>query len=302
MAMEKNLSALIKVVETGNLTMAAEQIGLAQPSLTKRLKQLEEEYDALLFERRPHGMVPTDFGRTLYRHAKRIEQEHLQAIEAIAARKSGHLDILRVGAGPIVRSYLMRSLIEALKKEFSGLRFEFREDVHMRNLPLLRNGDLDVVFGAVSESADMEGIRTYKMATLTLGVLAHESHPLFKRRSVLASDLIEVPWIHHADDGVAGDMIGGYYARHGYTVPPFSIRTTSLEFGMELVASNGYVMPAAAELTGAFQPFGIKALPLTDSIDHFPIGAYVRKSSLAFPAILRLIELAESLAVGGLNR
>lgn len=294
--MDRNLYALIKVVETGNLSAAAEEIGLAQPSLSKRLKQLEEEYQTKLFERHPHGMVPTEFGNTLFLHAKKIQQQHLQADEAINAKKAGKLDIIRVGAGPVVRSYLMRPLIDELRKEYLDIRFEFREEVHIRNMPFLKNGELDVVFGAVSGDEELGEIESFQMATLTLGMLAHESHSLFKKKTVTAKDLLDIPWVHHSDDGVAGKMIEGYYARNGLLVPKSSVRTTSLEFGMELVSTSAHIMPAAIELTRAFQSFGIKSLPLAEPIDHFPIGAYVRRSSLSFPAIHRLIQIATKLA------
>lgn len=302
MAMDKNLLAFIKVIESGNLTRAAEQVGLAQPSLTKRLKLLEEEYGTKLFERRPHGMVPTEFGNTLYQHAKRIEQQHLQAAEAISARRSGHLDIIRVGAGPVIRSYFMRPLYEALREEFSGLRLEFRNDVHLRNLPFLRNGQLDIVFGAIADDREEDGIETFPIVNSTLGMLAHEHHPLFKKKSINAHDLVEVPWIHYSDGGLASKMVQGYYTRHGLKAPDYEVKTTSLEFGLEMVSSEKFIMPATIELTNAFKLLRIEALPLEEPIDRFPIGAYVRTSSLQFPAVRRLIELAENLgAVGNMH-
>jgi len=76
MAMDRNLVAFLRVYEEGNLSIAADKIGLAQPSLTKRLKILEEEHQVLLFDRVPHGMVPTEFGHSLYLYASQIEQKH----------------------------------------------------------------------------------------------------------------------------------------------------------------------------------------------------------------------------------
>lgn len=293
--MDRNLLALIKVIETGNLTLAAEKIGLAQPSLTKRLKLLESEYRTKLFERRPHGMVPTEFGSVLYEHAKRIQQHHLQAAETIAAKKSGHLDVIRVGAGPVIRSYFMRPLYEALREEFEGIRLEFRNDVHLRNLPFLRNGELDVVFGAIADDKAEDGIETFPIVSSTLGVLAHRNHILFQKKSINAHDLVPVPWIHYSDGGLATKLIEAYYVRHGLSSPKFEVKTTSLEFGLELVSSGRFIMPATVELTEAFKSLEIEALPMEEPIDRFPIGAYVRTSSLQFPVVKRLIELAENL-------
>jgi len=129
----------------------------------------------------------------------------------------------------------MRELNERLGTEFPETRLEFREDVHARNLPFLRNGELDVVFGAVSDGHDLEGIETTEITVLTLGVLAQEDHPLFKKKVISAKDLISVPWVDHSDESVAGKMIDGFYARHGLKTPQAAIKTTSLEFGIDLV-------------------------------------------------------------------
>lgn len=50
--MDRNLRAFMAIADEKTLTGAAQRIGLAQPSLTKRLAQLEHFYDCALLDRK----------------------------------------------------------------------------------------------------------------------------------------------------------------------------------------------------------------------------------------------------------
>ena len=69
------LRDLLAVVETGSLRAAARQLGLTQPSLTKSLRQLEEQTALALVVRSKHGVTLTSAGQRLVEHARAIESE-----------------------------------------------------------------------------------------------------------------------------------------------------------------------------------------------------------------------------------
>lgn len=293
MAIDRNLAAFIAVVEQGNVSAAAHAIGLAQPSLTKRLKLLEQEYGAALFERLPRGMAPTAIGRLLYDHAKRIEQGHLQAREAVRAARSDHLEVLRVGAGPLFRRAYLAEAFQQLRQEFPDTRLELTGDVHLRNLPRLRQGELDLVFGAVVADVTENDIETHAVGRVRLGALAHRDHALASGGPVRAPDLAAIDWVLYSNDPETTSMVRGFFIRHGIAPPAFAVTTSSYEFGLSLVATGHYVMPAPEELDASFAPLGLKSLPLSEPIDTFPAGVYVRRASLGYPVVARLIDLVK---------
>ena len=63
--MDRNVRAFLAVAPAGNLTVAADRIGLTQPALTKTIRRIEEDYDAVLFERTSRGMNLTPAGERL---------------------------------------------------------------------------------------------------------------------------------------------------------------------------------------------------------------------------------------------
>lgn len=296
MGIDKNLLALIHVVEMGNLTAAADKIGLAQPSLTKRLKSLEYEYGAPLFQRLPHGMEPTDIGSTLYDHAKRIQRQYLQAMEAVKAKKIGEIDTIRIGAGPFFRSYYMRPLFEELRKKFPYLKLEFRVDVHMRNLPVLMNGELDVVFGALADDPSNDELHTFPVSSLDLGALVHASHPLAGKRPQHYSVLLDYPWVIYSEDPLTEQMVNSFFVRQGLRSPKFEVVTTSFEFCLDLVANGKFITPAACQLANTYANRGVKLIDIQPSIDRFPIGGYIRRSSLDLVVFQEMIRIVEKFA------
>lgn len=293
--MEKNLLSFLTIARLGNITASAEQLRVAQPSLTKRLRLLEEKYQVVLFERHPRGMTLTRAGKRLYEYASKIEYTYLQAREAVEATKNESLEVLSIGAGPLFMRADFASVIESLRQEFPETNIHVRADVHTRNVPLLKLGELDVVLGALVVDMMDDSILFEPLSKVQLGALARQDHKILKRELITAADLSQVPWMLYSDDDSTATMVRGYFLRNGVRPPDFSIQTTSYEFALKLLASSEYLMPAPIQLNALFEPLGLKALPLQEEIDHFQTGAYVRKSLSSFSIVKRLLEYVKAL-------
>ena len=68
----KQLEYVIKVAECGSITQAAEQLFVSQPSLTKSIMSLEEEYRVSLFVRKHRGVELTNEGKNFIYYAKSV--------------------------------------------------------------------------------------------------------------------------------------------------------------------------------------------------------------------------------------
>ena len=79
----QNLQAFLLVAETGSFSLAAEQLHLTQPAVSKRVAQLEEQLDGKLFDRIGRNIGLTEAGKALLPHAKRIQQELRLAVQSV---------------------------------------------------------------------------------------------------------------------------------------------------------------------------------------------------------------------------
>ena len=69
---DKELLYLLTIAEYGNITRAANELFISQPSLSESLSKVEQEFGTPIFHRELTGLVPTDFGTHYLETAKKI--------------------------------------------------------------------------------------------------------------------------------------------------------------------------------------------------------------------------------------
>ena len=106
------LRIFLSVAQSRTLTAASKQLDLAQPSVSKQLVALEESVGARLFVRLPSGMVLTDAGRVLLRHAQSLLREVNEAEAGLREFATGRPPIVRVaGLHSVIKALLPGALI-----------------------------------------------------------------------------------------------------------------------------------------------------------------------------------------------
>ncbi|MFK7891114.1 MAG: LysR family transcriptional regulator [Granulosicoccus sp.] len=290
--MDKNLKAFICVAEAENLSMAAHALGLTQPSITKRVHNLEAEVGSQLFERHRRGMTLTDTGKRFLLHAKRIEREFLQAREEIRSRENAGLDVLRIGAGPLFHLRYVATVFAMLNKEFPLLRLNLSTDTNEGNLPRLLAGELDIVLGVIDYPASDNGLCAYPMTTVEQGIIL--KHEAVGDKLMLTSDAIEgISWILYSDDKNNEDMLQRYFTDNSLGVPRIAVRTSSFTTGLHLVQSGGYAMIAPVQLSPIVNAAGLNVVSVHPPLAKRSAGAFIRRSSMGFTAITRFLAILE---------
>lgn len=138
------LRTVLHVAELGSLTKAAERMRIAQPALSRQLRLLEDELDMRLFDRHGRGMVPTEAGQVVVRHAQRVMAE-LDEIRTAAtddgAPLTGHVAI---GMPPTVSDLLAVPLVQAINSHHPDATIRIVSAYSGYLLDWLQRGDIDV--------------------------------------------------------------------------------------------------------------------------------------------------------------
>lgn len=289
--MDKNLKAFLAITEHGNLTVAAEIIGLTQPSLTKRLNNLEQELGCRLFTRHRRGMSLTSAGKSFFRRAQRIDQEMLQANEELRSLENAGLDVLRVGAGPLFHQQVIAPVFSKLLREFPALKLDLAVDPNEISLPMLMKGDLDIVLGAIQPTGPDGALQSMQLSVLEHGIIVSPDSEFYDNSYILPEQMREMRWVLYGDDKDTGTWLNNYFQINSLGPPNIAVRTASFATGLGLVSTPGFVMMAPVQLAKVIKEAGLKILSANPAITSLTSGAYVRPSSLGFPAIKRFLEL-----------
>lgn len=138
------LETLIHVAELGSLSRAAERLHIAQPALSRQVRMLERELGVRVFDRHGRGMVLTEPGHEVLRHAYRVFGE-LDEIRSVAAEgDTGLRGHLSVGLPPTVSDLLTLPLVTAMTERHPHATLRVVSAYSRFLLDWLRRGDIDL--------------------------------------------------------------------------------------------------------------------------------------------------------------
>jgi len=92
------LCTFVRIVESGSLSAAAQQMQTSQPTVSRRLQTLEQLLGARLIQRTTHTMKLTDDGERCYQHARRLTEQWLLLEDDLHAVNDEPVGVLRVRA------------------------------------------------------------------------------------------------------------------------------------------------------------------------------------------------------------
>ena len=119
-----DLRYVLAVARTGSALRAAEQLGVNQTTVIRRLQALECALGSCLFERRRSGHTPTDAGRLAVEAAERMEQEAEAFGRALAARQRTLAGSIRFTTSETLALRLVTPCLGAFRKLHPGVSVE----------------------------------------------------------------------------------------------------------------------------------------------------------------------------------
>jgi DNA-binding transcriptional LysR family regulator len=126
----KALNAFVKIVQKKSFSLAAEELCVTQPTLSKIIRQLEEEIGVALFHKgfagRKRDATLTFIGEKIYQHALVILSEQQRMAETILQIKTLKQGKLILGLPPLA-SVLLSTLIAKFHKKYPDVELSFLE-------------------------------------------------------------------------------------------------------------------------------------------------------------------------------
>ena len=171
-----------------SFTRTAEKVHTVQSNVTAQIKALEEELGTPLFDRLGRRVTLTDAGRNFLPFASQAlaAMEHGQRALKNGAEPSGPL---RIGSPESVLSYRLPEVLHAFRRHFPHVELIFSPYYTSTTLaPGLEAGKLDMAI-YMTDSKFSANIKSIRLRTEQVFLLAEPSHPLASRPAVKPSDL-----------------------------------------------------------------------------------------------------------------
>ncbi|SEG27011.1 ModE molybdate transport repressor domain-containing protein [Nonomuraea solani] len=189
-----SLKLLVDVGELGSLGQAARTAGIAQPSASKRIVQLERRLGVPLIERTPRGSTLTAEGKMVAgwaAHVLAAAEELMRAVQAVRHSGAAHL---RVASSMTVAEYLVPRWLGELQN---------REPEVQVGLDVVNSADVaarvlaeEVELGFVEGPSMADGLAGRVVGTDRLVVVVAPGHPWARRRTALrGAELAATPLV-----------------------------------------------------------------------------------------------------------
>lgn len=181
----RHLSVFLTVCEHMNMTRAAEELYMTQPSVSQMIAELEQYYKIRLFERLNRRLYLTEAGRRLQPYARHIINLEAEAKKNLADLNGG--GVLRIGAGQTIGAYLLPEIIAQFRNRFPDVEvFSRVENTRVIEQLLLEDTlDLALLEGQIHSPDLVEE----PFLDDDLAVACAPGHPLIKQVHISARDL-----------------------------------------------------------------------------------------------------------------
>lgn len=285
----RHLRAFVAVATAANFTRAAEQLHIAQPSLSYTIRQLEAQLGFRLFVRTTRSTALTSAGELFLDEARAVLDRLDQAVETAQRMAGGEVGTLRIGYLIGAAVDLVPSIMRAFGAEFGAVRVELVEYDFAAPACGLDTRETDVAI--IRPPVDVPDLRTRTLVREGCLACVPDGHPLAGESAIEVSSLLTEPIVAAPNAGPWRDswILAGRRdqpARVVHEAATFEAEMQAVSLGRGLS-----IVPASAQRYYA-RP-GVRFVPITDLPD---CEVAVAHGADASPAARNFAALAERIA------
>ncbi|RDS81884.1 LysR family transcriptional regulator [Dyella psychrodurans] len=272
----RHLRYFIAVAETGSLTVAAERrLHTSQPSLSRQIKDLEDQVGAELLVRSARGVELTEAGKVFFDHARMALSQVDAGIEA--ARRAAQPAKQRFALGFLTGQEMtwLSEAMHILRAELPNIDVTVSSDYSPDLADAVARGKLDLAFLRAEPDYDLI-YRSVKQEPLV--VLMPSDHRLASRDTIKPSDLVGEPFIGMGKKAnVLGNVINTYLESAGVAFTPEQL-VDNPAMVMSLVSSTRGVTLIPSYVQN-LMPWSVVSRPLAGKAPTIDLAVGYSKSN-----------------------
>lgn len=274
-----HLRDILAVAEFGSLRAAGRHLGVAQPAITRSIREIEHELGVSLFERYAKGVRLTDVGTAFVRRAAAIQAELGRAKEEIEQLKGRAFGTVSMALSTASSIALLPAALAAFQKHYPDALLKISESLFQPIENDLLDGRIDLYVGPLDAAVSSTQLTVEKLFDNKRMVIARKGHAL--ARATTLSGLKDAKWVRPTLSTRSSEAdFSNIFEAHGLPAPQVVVHARSALITLLSVASSDLLtilpqqwleFPATAER--------VCALPLIEALEAAPV-CIVRRRDL----------------------
>ena len=183
-----------------NITKAAKELFVTQPSISNAIKALEEEFGVNLFFRNNNKLTLTPEGELFYKSSEEL-LAHADSVESEFHEIRKKITPIRIGIPPMLGTIYLPELYLSLKENFPEVDFRLFEYGSIKACDLVLEEKLDIAI-VNAEQPSIDKCNSRIIDTEDLLFCVSSDHPLAKQKTLLLTMLADEPLILFNTDSV----------------------------------------------------------------------------------------------------
>ena len=266
----RQIRYFLAVADAGSISEAARRLGVSQPTVSDRIRSLEDRVHTNLFERRPRGMRLTFAGYELLRLARRIVTDVDRALTCTERAARVEVGALSIGFYTSLAGGPLRGTLKAFREAAPEVALELHEGNPPDLLTHLRAREIELAVTVLEVIGG--GFETQALWDEALVVVLPIDHPLTRQDSVVWADLRDQPIIMRtwSSGSAPYNLLPGRIAPDGYVAT--ERHYISRESLLGLVGIGAGITVIGRSAIGLKMP-GVVLKPMTGPDSTLPVAA-----------------------------
>lgn len=285
----QQLRYIKKTAETQNISAAAKELFISQPSLSQQIIKLEKELGVPLFIRHSKCVTLTPAGEEFVIYATRI----LNDLETLTSNMKLYSTLkrgsLKIGLLPIGGYLGLSNYIHDFQKLNTDLDISLKVDLSNVLLDKVITREIDAAFIIGSENLNRnKDIFCKKILEDNYVTVVSRQNPLSNKNKISASDLIGQPVILPSKDSSARKVIDSMFSSQ-HVIPNIIAEISQSDIIMQLVSQNLAVGFSSVSIASMLHTEELVTIPLTQAITR-PIYYITLSDLLTYPTVKSFTE------------
>jgi DNA-binding transcriptional LysR family regulator len=207
------LRLFLAVCDAGNLSAVADTVGTTQSAVSQRVRRLEAEFDATLFERGRRGVRPTAAGKVLLEAARSAVGSIDEVRRELRRMSTGEAGTLRVATGGTTLRHFMTRPLAGFRRRHPGIAFEYVSVNSTRQcLEAVRDDRADLAYVTISADPSVEQRPTVRTRWV---LIVRADDPLSERGALRPQDLRDIRAIAMPPSTTSRSQLTDQLSSHG---------------------------------------------------------------------------------------